>query len=298
MYVYRFINSNNEIIYIGKAKDLKNRLNSHDHLPDTCYSEIDRIEYIVCLNTDESSIYERYLINKISPKYNTQYDNNSEFSFELPEKEWKVYNKLEEVKVNKVSKEDYDKMSLKERIKYHKSIGDVVFKVDNKCIFYKKEILEENRDRYLEVYNNCYNYKDITEIFKILCSFDNKSIITYRNKEYKPKRLFYFDGMLYTSTKEVKYNIMKNNTIIIYDIKYSRIIIYFYDDYYVEMKFKSSVEDIRDMINNTQEYITNEVLQDLDYKVCIDLYYWKDIISWWKEDFNQNRKQVKGGINE
>lgn len=115
MYVYRFINSNNEVIYIGKAKDLKNRISHHTHLPKECYEERVKIEYIVCLNDDESAIYERYLINKLSPKYNTQYDNKSGFSFELPEKEWIDYNKLEEVKVNKVSKEDYDKMNLKEK---------------------------------------------------------------------------------------------------------------------------------------------------------------------------------------
>ena len=122
MYVYRFINNNNEIIYIGKAKDLKNRISNHNHLPKQCYEERVKIEYIVCLNDNESSSYERYWINNLSPKYNTQYDNKSGFSFELPEKEWIDYNKINEVKVNKVLKEDYDKMSLKEKIKYHKSI--------------------------------------------------------------------------------------------------------------------------------------------------------------------------------
>lgn len=93
MYVYRFLNTNNEVIYIGRSKDLKNRISSHNHLSEDCYKEIDRIEYIKCLNDDESSIYERYYINILNPKYNSQYKNNSEFSFELPEKEWKLYNK-------------------------------------------------------------------------------------------------------------------------------------------------------------------------------------------------------------
>lgn len=93
MYVYRFLNKDGEIIYIGRSKDLKNRLNSHTHLSEECYNEIDRIEYIRCLNDDESSVYERYYINIINPKYNSQYKNSSEFSFELPEKEWKLYNK-------------------------------------------------------------------------------------------------------------------------------------------------------------------------------------------------------------
>ena len=38
--VYRFINKENEIIYIGKSKNLEKRLKGHDHLPNKCYEEI------------------------------------------------------------------------------------------------------------------------------------------------------------------------------------------------------------------------------------------------------------------
>ena len=82
MYVYRFLNSDDKIIYIGKAKDLKSRFSSHNHLPKECYIERIKIQYVKLSNSDEASIYERYLINKISPKYNTQYNNNSSFMFE------------------------------------------------------------------------------------------------------------------------------------------------------------------------------------------------------------------------
>lgn len=285
MYVYRFTNSNNEIIYIGKAKDLKNRISNHNHLPKQCYEERVKIEYIICLNDDESSIYERYLINKLSPKYNTQYDNKSGFSFELPEKEWIDYNKLDEVKVNKVSKEDYDKMSLKERIKYHKSIGDVVCKVRDEYIVYKKETLEKRRDECTNLYNNCYRYNNINKVFEILCSFDNRSSIYQFEKEYKPKRLFYISSILYTTIKEIKYEEHKSYMLIIYDIENDNIKIYFHENYYIEMRFKESVEKIRDVINNTQEYICNNILCNLEYENFVDGYYWKNIIDWWKEDF-------------
>lgn len=284
MYVYKFLNSSNEAIYIGRAKDLKSRITHHTHLPKQCYEERVKIEYIVCLNDDESAIYERYLINKLSPKYNTQYDNNSGFSFELPEKEWLDYNKLEEVKVNKVSDEDYKKMDLKEKIKYHKSIGDVVDKIRDKYIVHKKEELEKKRDRYMDLYNNCYRYKDINKVLQILCSFDNRSVICKGDKEYKPKRLFYISSILYTMIKEVKYEEHKSYMLIVYNIKNSNIIIYFHENYYITMNFKDSVESIRDEINNKQTYITNEKLYDLDYKNFIDGCYWKSIIDWWKED--------------
>ena len=40
--VYRFLDKNNNIIYVGKAKNLKSRLNSHNHLSEKCYDEIER----------------------------------------------------------------------------------------------------------------------------------------------------------------------------------------------------------------------------------------------------------------
>lgn len=88
MYVYRFLNKENEIIYIGKTKELNKRLSNHSHLSKECYSEIKYIEYIKLLNYDEMSIYERYYINKFNPKYNIQSKNNSEFRFELPNIKW------------------------------------------------------------------------------------------------------------------------------------------------------------------------------------------------------------------
>ena len=80
MYVYKFLNKENEIIYIGKAKSIKSRLSGHSHLEEECYKEISYIEYCKLNNSNESSIYERYLINKHSPKYNKEFDNNSEFA--------------------------------------------------------------------------------------------------------------------------------------------------------------------------------------------------------------------------
>ena len=105
MYVYRFKNSKEEIIYIGRAKKLKERMNGHKHLPKECYNEISKVEYITLSNDDESAIYERYLINKHLPKYNIEYKNNSNFIFELPEKEWEVfdYNFSKELKRNYIT---------------------------------------------------------------------------------------------------------------------------------------------------------------------------------------------------
>ena len=43
--VYKFINKYSEIIYIGKSKRLKSRINNHKHLGINCYKELDCITY-------------------------------------------------------------------------------------------------------------------------------------------------------------------------------------------------------------------------------------------------------------
>lgn len=69
--IYRFINRDNEIIYIGKAKDLNKRLNNHNHLTEECYEERAYIEYAKFDTEYEMDFAERYYIQKINPKYNT-----------------------------------------------------------------------------------------------------------------------------------------------------------------------------------------------------------------------------------
>ncbi len=72
---YLMKNKNGVIIYVGKAKDLKNRLNSYFHQKHTgktakLVSEIHDFEYIVVGSETESLILEMNLIKKHDPKYN------------------------------------------------------------------------------------------------------------------------------------------------------------------------------------------------------------------------------------
>lgn len=69
--VYKFINKNNEVIYIGKAKNLESRMNNHNHLNPNCYKELDCITYAIFNSEDEMDFAERYYIQKMNPKYNT-----------------------------------------------------------------------------------------------------------------------------------------------------------------------------------------------------------------------------------
>lgn len=72
---YIMKNSDNNIIYVGKAKDLKNRLSSYfrgTHTGKTAklVSEISDFEYVVVTSETEAFILEINLIKKNNPKYN------------------------------------------------------------------------------------------------------------------------------------------------------------------------------------------------------------------------------------
>lgn len=90
--MYRFLNDNNEILYIGKTiQTLSNRLSGHYHLPEECYSSTRKIEFAECNSKADLSIYESYYINKFKPIYNTDLKYDDELTIILPELFWNIY---------------------------------------------------------------------------------------------------------------------------------------------------------------------------------------------------------------
>lgn len=100
-YVYKFLDSNESLLYIGKTTStIKNRMAQHfnnGHLDKSIYKEVDRILYSKCLNRDDMSIKERYLIATQSPKYNTSYNNNNSFNFVIDDFNWLEFNYKEKL---------------------------------------------------------------------------------------------------------------------------------------------------------------------------------------------------------
>lgn len=82
--VYRFLNYENEILYIGKTKDINIRMNTHfgdkGHLGKDKYEQVSRIEYMICDNESDMVVKEIYFINKYKPPFNTQSLCNGEIS--------------------------------------------------------------------------------------------------------------------------------------------------------------------------------------------------------------------------
>lgn len=73
--VYFFKNYDEEIIYIGKAKDLEQRMFSHNHLDIWCYMNISYIDYIEFETEFDTETMEKLWIAKYKPKFNKVYSN-------------------------------------------------------------------------------------------------------------------------------------------------------------------------------------------------------------------------------
>ena len=83
---YLMKNKDNIVIYVGKSKNLKNRLSSYfqrEHTGKTMMlvREIDHFEYIVTNTEMESLLLEINLIKKYNPKYNILYRDDKSYPY-------------------------------------------------------------------------------------------------------------------------------------------------------------------------------------------------------------------------
>lgn len=98
--VYRFIDKNKKIIYIGYTEDIYTRMNGHfsskNRLDKTgIYNEVKIVEYISMPSKTEAQFLEKYFISKFSPKYNSKGNlgDNETFLIEFKNDfEWKNFN--------------------------------------------------------------------------------------------------------------------------------------------------------------------------------------------------------------
>lgn len=74
-YVYRFLDKDFNVIYVGRTLNIKSRMNSHfgsgGHLPSSVYQKVVRIDYMETKTQGDMKIKELYYISKYQPKYNT-----------------------------------------------------------------------------------------------------------------------------------------------------------------------------------------------------------------------------------
>lgn len=74
-YVYKHLDENNKVIYVGLTTDMKNRQASHKSTA-LWRDKIKSVEYCKVENSAIMNIFEIYLINKLNPEYNIKDKNN------------------------------------------------------------------------------------------------------------------------------------------------------------------------------------------------------------------------------
>ena len=91
---YQMKNRDGDIIYVGKAKNLHNRVNQyftgvHDYKTTKMVSEIEDFDFIVTRTETEALVLEINLIKKYRPRYNIQFmDDSSYLYIKLTNEEW------------------------------------------------------------------------------------------------------------------------------------------------------------------------------------------------------------------
>ena len=86
---YIYYDKNGEIIYVGKAKNLKRRVYSYFHKQhdsvktNVLVSQIEKLEYIITDSEVEALILESHLIKKHKPKYNILLKDDKKYPYFL-----------------------------------------------------------------------------------------------------------------------------------------------------------------------------------------------------------------------
>lgn len=167
--IYRFLNIEGEVIYIGKAKDLQRRLKNHKHLPKECYQEKVATQFAIFKFEDEMDLAERMLISKHNPKYNTIFgDKDIEFDIDL---------------MNKLKWYNYDQVTIEseevvKQLTIYKCDRDIKEAMENeKDLLRKMMIIGLNRRKKAEVILGEREYLNMPEdIVALMIEYDIYSI--------------------------------------------------------------------------------------------------------------------------
>lgn len=173
-YVYRFKNEENEIIYVGKTKDLKQRIRTHfgkqGHLPKECYEEVRKIEFLTFENESLMGIKELYYIAKFQPRYNSKDKSDFLYLGDLEQGDkWEEYLHAKEF-VNKVLTKRESEL-MEENAMLRQQIIDI------------RKIYERLRREDLEMFKRKYEEKNA--IIKKISKWDdekNRIISAYERK--------------------------------------------------------------------------------------------------------------------
>ncbi|MDY2883457.1 MAG: GIY-YIG nuclease family protein [Romboutsia timonensis] len=204
--VYKFINNNDEINYIGKAINLNSRIVSHNHLPEECYNSTFVIEYseFETKTKDDIDILEKYFIAKYNPKYNEIYK-NKDLTIGIEETkniDWKLYDK--------------NNFAIRNYLKF---INDIEFKLNN------IQIDIDIMDYYLMftmIQNFTYQFYERYKSYEKLNNTEKLDLYTTEFDELKNKdtfeKIFLLQNKVSKEIKEKVDSIFAKNKLLEYSI--------------------------------------------------------------------------------
>ena len=113
--IYRFIDTSNNVIYVGSAKNIDKRLKSHfspkgSNVDKEAYKNTAKVEIIKTDSYGKALDYEQYFINKYKPHYNKRDKSHNldskvvknEDEYKHLENKWKVYWKLRPLDIDRI----------------------------------------------------------------------------------------------------------------------------------------------------------------------------------------------------
>lgn len=110
MYGIYSIYNNNELIYIGKTNNFYTRLKTHMS-QQPWSNEITHISIAKCKTKVDMDLYEKYYINKLSPKYNKAIVYNEIPTFAVEELNFIMFTLEDFLKINKPQNENTDNIN-------------------------------------------------------------------------------------------------------------------------------------------------------------------------------------------
>lgn len=218
-YVYKFIDKEDNVIYIGKTKNIHNRIKQHKengHLSKECYENIFKIEYTKLTNSHDMNFLEVAMIKDIKPKYNKVDNNDVSISFITNKRFfWEEYNDHPFVKtvqeLEKSERLSYTQ-ALEELIK-GKAIGSFdyhgLIKFEGGKVFHKEMRLENSNIKCSKVIYSDWKviYEKEEDIFWFLyhlrIGLDVKKNEAYYKPGYFERRYIYFMNQLREDREEM-----------------------------------------------------------------------------------------------
>jgi excinuclease ABC subunit C len=276
--IYKFINQQNKIIYVGKSKNLHNRVRSYfnknqkNRKVAKMVNEINQISYIISENEHDALLLENNLIKEIKPKYNILLRDDKTFPYIVISKEPypKIYSSR---KINPIKEEVFGPYTNVKGMKKTLTVINKLYKIRNCNLILNKNNIEKKKFKVCLEYHigNCKGpcaghqkekdyIKDIQEIKSILLGKNHNLI-----NNLKEKMKFYSDNLNFENAQKIKEKINTlesyNNKSIIVNHKLKNLDVFGIDkdnfNYYINyMKINNGI------ILSSETFKTKRKLED------------------------------------